>query len=221
MDQESPPVREGHGYNPLRYDHLARFISYWHQIDEVLKLSGGGQNKSILEIGPGNKFLTDYLRKCGLAVRCVDIDQANSPDCVSSAQNLPVRDDSFDLVVAFQVLEHLPFSLFAPSLQEMGRVAREHLLFSVPDARYFFGLNGCLFSAGRLWRLSFSLPRLTKRVLDRPKPGGHQWEIGRAGFPLSRIIAQIPDSLRLKRHYRIPGNPFHHLFILAARPRTG
>ncbi|MBW2617918.1 MAG: class I SAM-dependent methyltransferase [Deltaproteobacteria bacterium] len=192
MDQESPPVREGHGYNPLRYDHLARFISYWHQIDEVLKLSGGDQNKSILEIGPGNY--------------------------VSSAQNLPLRDGSFDLVVAFQVLEHLPFSLFAPSLQEMGRVAREHLLFSVPDARYFFGLNGCLFSAGRLWRLSFSLPRLTKRVLPRPKPGGHQWEIGRAGFSLSRIITQIPDPLRLKRHCRIPGNPFHHSFVLEASP---
>jgi hypothetical protein len=41
------------------YDTKGRFISYWHQIDEIFKLSP----ENVLEIGIGNRFVSDYLKK--------------------------------------------------------------------------------------------------------------------------------------------------------------
>ena len=44
-----------------RYDSKGRFISYWHQASQIMELGVG----SILEIGVGNSFLSNYLRKYG------------------------------------------------------------------------------------------------------------------------------------------------------------
>lgn len=43
---------------------------------------------------------------------------------------LPFRDDEFDLVLAIEVLEHVPFPELA--LAEIARVARRHIVVSVP-----------------------------------------------------------------------------------------
>ena len=45
-------------YQFQKYDYLIRWISYWHQINEVLKL----RPKTVLEIGIGNKTVRDCLK---------------------------------------------------------------------------------------------------------------------------------------------------------------
>ena len=53
--------------------------------------------------------------------------------------SLPVSDDEVDLAAAIEVLEHVPDP--ARTLAEMARVAREHLLVSVPREPLWRGLN--------------------------------------------------------------------------------
>lgn len=60
------------------------------------------------------------------------------------AQQLPFADNSFDLVVCVEVLEHLVDP--AKGLRELARVGTRHLLLSVPREPIF---RGCNLAAGR------------------------------------------------------------------------
>ena len=51
-------------YFDITYDTNARWNSYWYQIYEVVKL----RPKRLLEIGIGNKTVSDYLKKVGVII---------------------------------------------------------------------------------------------------------------------------------------------------------
>jgi len=45
--------------------------------------------------------------------------------------------------------------------------------------------------------------------------GEHYWEIGKAGYPLNRIINEIQRAgFKIEETYRIFENPYHRFFIL-------
>ncbi len=201
-------------YLNIGYDYKGRFTSYWYQIKEVTSnLEGSGK---ILEIGPGNRFMTDYLLKRSFHVETLDIDEVHAPDHVGSILGMPLPDQSFEVVAGFQILEHLPFEKFSLALKEMGRVARKKVLFSVPDVRYFIEIDISFFSSKLHFHTIFSFPRLTNRALPPTKVGGHLWEIGRPGFSLKKVLNEISNSgLKLEAHYRIPNNPIHHMFVMS------
>jgi len=131
--------------------------------------------------------------------------------------HIPFRDGSFDMAVAFQVLEHLPFSWFRPALAELGRVARRRVLISLPDNRYYLRILINPFSLRFQLRWMVSFPRVRYRRMTSQGftlGGGHLWEIGRRGYPLRRVKEQVPSNLRLVRAYRLWHNPYHHMFVL-------
>src|SRR3989338_11422634 len=103
------------------YDHKHRWMSYWYQIREIFTMNPA----KILEVGVGNRFLYDYLKKAGKDITSVDINSERRPDVVGSVVDLPFDDNSFDAVLCFQVLEHLPFDNFHKALIEMRR-SEEH-----------------------------------------------------------------------------------------------
>jgi len=53
-----PQVKPNH-YFVNSYDSKGRFISYWYQINEIIKLNP----KKVLEIGIGNGFVSKYLKE--------------------------------------------------------------------------------------------------------------------------------------------------------------
>ncbi len=200
-------------YLELGYDSVGRFTSYWNQIKEVR--NGIDTKGKILEVGVGNRFVADYLIKYGLTVKTLDIKEENQPDYIGSITNIPLSDQSFDAVACFQVLEHLPFETFTQGLREMARVARQKVLFSLPDVRYVLDVNLALLSPHRSLHTQISFPRFSRY------PGlgkGHLWEIGQQGYPLNKILGSLPPSLLLKRSYRIPGNAYHHMFVCEVCP---
>lgn len=101
------------------YLNKKRFITYWHQIDEAHRLGPS----TILEIGPGNRVVTGCLNRMGMRVNTLDIDYRLSPDCAGSVTDIPFRDSTFDVVICFEVLEHLPFQYFPAALKEIRRVS--------------------------------------------------------------------------------------------------
>lgn len=64
---------------------------------------------------------------------------AQSPLNVADAHRLPFPDNSFDLVLCLEVLEHLPDS--AVGLCELLRVSRDGVVMSVPHEPFFRGAN--------------------------------------------------------------------------------
>jgi len=103
----SPQVSRSHYFNPT-YLSRSRFEGLQCQLAMCLESEG---LKSILEIGPGPGLLTALLRQFQFQVTTVDIAMDILPDVVGSLSEMPFRDGAFDATCAFQVLEHLPFSL--------------------------------------------------------------------------------------------------------------
>lgn len=200
--------KESPAHYDIKYDSKRRFVSYWHQISEILKC----KPTRVLEIGIGNNFVARYLREKGVDVTTVDYDERLHPDVVADIRSLPFEDEGFDAVTAYEVIEHLEYKDFPSVLKELARVSFKKVIISLPDATH-------------VWRIEFPIPGVTKVQFLVTIPlfprthsftkGGHFWEIGKKGYPLSRVLQTMKDAgLILERTYRVYENPHHRFFIL-------
>ena len=196
------PGRAHYGHT---YETKRRLASYWHQVDECLALGA----KSVLVVGVGSGLVPLLLNQRGVDVTTMDIQIELRPRLVGNVCQLPFVERSFDAVVCCQVLEHMPFEFFAPSLCELKRVIRVGLVLSLPDRG----------------RYSKIIPHLVRRrvVLDLPtfrlKPwvfnGEHYWEVNTCGYRLAHIQRTIDSTgLKTEKTFRVWELPYHRFWRL-------
>lgn len=125
----------------------------------LLSLVEQVQPKSILEVGCGDGLVLSKLRsefpEVGLVgldlslamARKVKYERGIKLVACASAESLPCPPASFDLVICAEVLEHLHHPRGA--LREAKRVAREHVLVSVPNEPIWRVMN---MLRGAYWR---------------------------------------------------------------------
>jgi hypothetical protein len=190
------------------YNTKGRFVSYWHQIDNIVRLAP----ESTLEVGIGSGLVANHLNGMGLSVVTVDVDERLCPDTVGSVVHLPFPTGSFDVCACYEVLEHLPYDFFGEALGELRRVSTSHVLLSLPDLSRVCRVSIKVSNVGGLGRL-VPLPRL--RPLERGFDGQHHWNIGTSGYPLRRVISDIERTgLEVTRTYRILEIPWHRFLVL-------
>lgn len=198
-------VEKGH-YEFNRYLSKQRWCSVWHQLDEVQKL----QPNRVLEVGPGPGLFKTVAATFGISVETLDLDPELKPDHVGSATAMPFSDGSYDVVCAFQMLEHLPYEAALQAFGEMARVSRRHVIISLPDAR-------------PVWRYQVHIPKYGPWDFFIPRPlfkasvhvfdGEHYWEINKQGYSLDRVIADFSKRLKLSKTYRVFENSYHRFFV--------
>ena len=194
------------------YNGKGRFISYWHQIDEVLKRDP----QFILEVGIGNQFLADFLRNTGKSIITADINPALLPDVVSSIDALPFADQMFDMVISCEVLEHLPLASLKGALQELHRVTSKWAVLSVPNCTRCYCLQVPIPKVGLL-RRQWELPAPRNHALIPD----HSWEIGHAGVSEQQLVEYFRQTgFTVEVSYRVFEHPYHHFFVLAREQHT-
>lgn len=206
MSEYQLQVNKEHYFSD-KYNHKARWLSFFYQIKTLQKIKA----QNLLEIGPGNGWVTHVLRDVGNKVTTVDIDKALNPDIVAAVDNLPFKDNSFDAVCAFEVLEHIPFEKFVLNLKEMSRVSNRYVVISLPDHRRI--LLHVLFKIPLLnyKDIFIKIPSFKKHVFD----GQHYWEIGKRGYPVAKIKKAIAQAgLRVVENFVPSDAPSNHYFVL-------
>ena len=208
MAQNQSHMREI--YRNIKYDNWRRFIRYWSQIQEILKLNP----RKVLEVGKGNGFVSDYLKKRGIALTTLDCDQTLEPDILGDIRKLPFQDNQFDVVSCYEVLEHLPFSEFNNALKELHRVSSRYVLLSIPQRiKYCLILLQLPFFAKNFKKLiATPFYRYPKEKISKY----HYWEIDRKEHSkkiLRKIIQENNFQIIFEGipHYL---DDWHYFFVL-------
>ena len=110
------------------------------------------KNKSVLELGSGSGLFVAYLRKNGVESYGVEPEEGafkssklllrenNLPNCIKNGfgERIPFKDNYFDIVVSFQVLEHTQDPLKV--LEQSRRVLKKGglIYFVVPNYHSFW-----------------------------------------------------------------------------------
>jgi len=190
------------------YDSKGRFISYWHQINEVIALNP----KEVLEIGIGNGFVHKYLKEKGIKIKTLDIEKKLSPDVAGSVLQIPFIDESFEVVACYESLEHLPYSSFRKAIKEIKRVSQKSVVLSLPDVTTVYRIN---IELSRIKPIKRFIPVPFTRPKRHEFDGEHYWEIGKADYPLKKIKFDMKrSSFKIVRTYRVFEFRYHRFFLL-------
>ena len=167
--------------------------------------------ESVLEVGVGDGVFRDYLKgNTDISYTSVDLADDLHPDVVGDVTKLPFKDGTFDVVCAFEVLEHIPFEQFEKALAELARVSRGPVVISLP---HFGPPIKFLLKIPFLPEISFAIkiPFARAHIFN----GQHYWEIGKKGYS-PRIMCKI-----LKKHFIVKKefvpfeSQYHHFYVLS------
>lgn len=131
--------------NPIQKFFINNFLK--KILNEAAKL----KPKSILDVGCGEGFILENLRKNKIGQELVGIDASVHAIQIGkelhpgltltsgSIYHLPFKADSFDLLICSEVLEHLKYP--EKALLELLRVTKNNCIISVPHEPWFMLAN--------------------------------------------------------------------------------
>jgi hypothetical protein len=196
---------------------LCNFVNAYYQLRDV---TGCGNIRSILMVGPGQGLETAMLRWRGYEVTTFDIDETFRPDIVGSVHNMDTfADQTFDAVIVSHVLEHLAVPYLMPSLAEIARVGRFALIY-LPVA----GRHMQVRVTPGVKAIDLSLIADVFNYFHKPDGVSpnycmkmHFWEVGMRGFRVREIKKRLDVNFKLLRSYRNPDwNPSYN-FVLRSK----
>ena len=208
-------------YSFEKYNTKQRMLTYWHQINEVLKR----QPSSVLEIGVGTGLVSSYLRHLGIEVKTFDINAALKPDYIGSVLDIDaIVDRQFDLVLCARVLHHLPFSQLPIALEKIAKVSRRDAVVTLPmeDFRLYFMFR---YTSSSIKTFSIPIPLAIKKLVFRlmklnqsSKFRSGQWKINDfSGITHKSIQDAVSQHWNILRQYPIPEDSAHFLMVIQKR----
>ena len=209
-------------YFGFEYVTLERWISYYYQqriiidaIHEIIANHHSNKLLKILEIGVGNKILSSLLKNhlmnenVNFNYTTVDMDPNLEPDIVGDITKLELS-GRYDIIIAFQVLEHVPFEIAKNVIKKLKDVCNYYMIISVPHKSLHLSL-------------SVKIPKSNIKTLLLPTidipikflPGEeHYWEVGTQGVSYKIFKSFLERHFLIKKDFRNPYLPIHHFFIL-------
>lgn len=200
-----PQVITTHYYSKS-YLSTARFEGLQGQLEFTMN---SPISDSFLEIGPGPGLFAALLRNFSYKVTTIDFASDLFPNVTGALPYLPFRSNSFDVVCAFEVLEHIPYNSLGKCISEMARIARKKIYFSIPSQQEIFQSQMRIDLI--IGRKKFS-KRFWKKDLGRlTNPKEHYWEIGLNGVSCEKII-ELCELSRMKLSKQKFYPPWFQLF---------
>jgi len=185
-------MKQNHYSFANMYDSLERFISYYCQIKSIYRLNP----KNILEIGIGNRTVTNYLLAHGYSVTTMDIDENLKPDIIGDIRKIPVEDNTFDAVLAAEVIEHIPWQDVPAALKEIHRVTKKYAVISTPYSSGSLELTFASQIFAKLFKRPYinfciRIPKFWHKHKYDGQLSSHCWEMGRKEFSKKAVKKRL------------------------------
>ena len=183
---------------------MLNWAARYYPIVRILKAHGLFHDASLIEIGSGSVGIGRF-RKVPF-VGC-DVAFATEPRwpmtaITASAAQLPMNDKEFEVVLASDVLEHIPPDLRQTVISESLRVARKLAIFGFPCGRPAWESDQALFNVYR--NAQNAPPAWLAEHMDAPFPGTELfqqvdgWDVQQIGNENLRFHAWL---MRRERSY--------------------
>lgn len=190
-----------------------QLFSLSEQISLVYHYSKLIQAPSILEVGKGNGFVSDFFKKANFAFKTFDINKTLEPDLVGNILDLnEVVDFDVDIILCSEVLEHLDFELFEASLEQLSLTTSKYVIITLPEFKKFFGFNLQL----RLPKFErFSIPLFLRFRANKELGSGHFWEIDyNENTSRSNVEKVMQKYFKILEKGRFHTTPYHNYYVL-------
>lgn len=195
-------------YDFSSYVHINRWCSYWHQVDEVMKV----RPQSLLIIGMGDSIVQRILEPYVPVIHTVDIDPELAPTYLGSVTGLSsLCKRQYDVILCCQVLEHLPFDLFNQVIEQLAIVCAGKCIISLPQKYCSFRI--ALFLSPLRKGRDYVFTYINKNISHK-FDGEHYWEIGSNGNSCATVQEVMKKYFILDNDYTVKNNPYHHFFLL-------
>lgn len=212
--------------NPFHYEsewiHKLETKEHWHSYWIQQKLIEEFVNKddNILEIGIGSAFCSNYLKSRHYPVTTLDIDKDKNPDIVANICTDKV-DYTYDVILAFEVFEHIPFSCFSRVLSKISSQNVKKIILSIPE-RKFYLLKFSLKILNK--ELSFQvpltrnkLPQLFKKRYKLYKT--HNWELNYSSKYTRKKLENLFSKNGFEILESVKSNQNNHVFFVLRNKR--
>lgn len=180
--------------------------------------------QSVLEFGPGRGVTKALIEHFG--IRHVAVDRSDKynfkPDVHKSIDEF-ITDEKFDMVCAFQVLEHNPIETLKEYLEIFKSFTNKYIYISLPYNGRWFSLQYNIFLPGKLlrgtilktWQRLFKNLKPVDEYQKRPdKFNAHWYEVGDKNFTKEDARKFFYDlDLEIVQEYHCISYP-HHIFYL-------
>jgi ubiquinone/menaquinone biosynthesis C-methylase UbiE len=188
------------------YVNKKRWMSYYYQLNLIYQLNP----RKILEVGVGDNFLKKNIRDI-FKITTLDIDKSLNPDIIASVTDIPLSNCSFDLIVCFQVLEHLPLEEFPKAIKEVARISKDYVVISLPFAHHEILNFSISFFKKRTLYFKLRIPKFWKKCKH---DGEHHWEIGNKSCSKTKIDKEILNYFIIVDCFIPVENSYHIFYIL-------
>lgn len=189
----------------LNRKQLNIFVS---QLSTIINLNP----ENVLEIGIGNGFVSTFLKKSGFNVTTFDINSNLNPDITGNIVDLDkfFNNNSFDLILCAEVLEHLPFKYFEQVLRKLNKISCKYVIITLPRMhRVIFDLD-----------LSVKMPWLgffhIRRFCRLPEKNSVFFKLLKIIFLKTKFFFRIPNRKTKwkNHHWEIDWTPEYSLEII-------
>lgn len=219
--------RQKENYNYFLYDfypnNKQKFFSIYYQSSIPLLLS---DINSLLEFGIGRGSTVVLQKHYGLNCKTVDFNPIFIPDETSTILDYE-SNLKFDIVSAFQVLEHNPLNEIEAHLKKMAELSKKYVYISVPYSGRWISFNLEMnFMPTKFGRFRKNLiitwPRIFKKTRPieeykkrKDKYNPHWWEVGDKNVS-KKIFQNIINQagLKINKTFHNEYFPYHIFYLL-------
>jgi len=166
---------------------------YWYQQKIMEGFAEWHKDETMLEIGVGSGFASNYCRNKGFKVTTLDIDEDKKPDILANAVNYEFK-GKYDHLMAFEFFEHIPFEESQKIIKKIPTFVKKYAFISLPR------------NEKTVFSLEIKLPKINKIKLEwniltrKIKTEAHHWELDYKGCKTEIVEKLFNDAgLKIKR----------------------
>ena len=203
---------------------IEKWMSIFYQTSEIVC---NRDVNSVLEVGGGRNLNREICKYFGVEHQVCDVISDYNPDFFCNFLDFtPV--EPFDLVCAFQMLEHNPLEDLPVLLKKMVKLSKKYVFISVPYNGAMFSINISFRIFGRARKLDwlfttnlFATKKTDRKKLDErikkypeQRYDPHWWEVGRQELPKPKFRQLLKScDLKITKEFHNRNFPYHLFYL--------